>query len=336
MDDLTTSLLTEHMSYTPLSLIDDIINSINNLIYQAISSLEGGLLSTPPERLGFSHSNNGSTIPDTDEDGNVVYPEAQLEIENGLHQLETLLEATVDKAFDKFEIFVLRNIFRVPDDLMGWIRLKHYENISLKPSPDAPTPETILALRQKLQETKKLNRALKQESARNEVLISQLRTVLSAAQTADPADNSKVEGKIAGNPVGERKNLDLTFLMSSPAARKLRVGVVTGSNTQHTPLTTNTTFILSQLPALQSMLNDLRPKLASLPKSEDASNKESKSDERRDYIDSRVRLHLERSGQLPVGSDGNPAIVGRRLDISEAQALEAVAGMLTQTAEKDD
>lgn len=109
------------------SLIDDVINSINNLIYQAISSLETGLLSTPPERLGFSHAANGSTIPDTDEDGNVVYPEARLEIENGLHQLETLLESTVDKAFDKFEIVVLRNTFRVDEELLGWVRLKHYE-----------------------------------------------------------------------------------------------------------------------------------------------------------------------------------------------------------------
>jgi Mis12 protein len=50
-----------------------------------------------------------------------------LEIENGLHQLETLLEATVDKAFDKFEIYVLRNILTVPEDLVGWIRLSHYE-----------------------------------------------------------------------------------------------------------------------------------------------------------------------------------------------------------------
>jgi hypothetical protein len=109
------------------SLIDDIINSINNLIYQAISSLESGLLATPPERLGFGHASNGSTIPDTDEDGNVVYPEAKLEIENGLHQLETLLEANVDKAFDKFEIYVLRNILTVPEDLLFWVRLKHYE-----------------------------------------------------------------------------------------------------------------------------------------------------------------------------------------------------------------
>ena len=50
-----------------------------------------------------------------------------MEIENGLHQLETLLESTVDKAFDKFEIYVLRNIFTVPEELLPWVRLKHYE-----------------------------------------------------------------------------------------------------------------------------------------------------------------------------------------------------------------
>ncbi|KAL4752460.1 hypothetical protein BDW72DRAFT_68163 [Aspergillus terricola var. indicus] len=330
MDDLTTSLLTEHFSYTPLSLIDDIINSINNLIYQAISSLESGLLSTPPERLGFAHANNGSTIPDTDEDGNVVYPEAQLEIENGLHQLETLLEATVDKAFDKFEIFVLRNIFRVPEDLMGWVRLKHYENISLDPPPDAPTVDTILALRQKLQETKKLNRALKQESARNEVMIAQLKAILSATQASDAPTDTKE----SGTTFLAKKDLDLSFLTASPAAQQSRVGVATGSNTQHTPLTTKTTFILSQLPALQAMLKELRPKLAALPKPGQAKDKEPKTDERQDYIESRIRLHLERSGQLP-GNDGNLTVGGRRMNISEAQALEAVTSMLTQADKKE-
>ncbi|KAL4809308.1 Mis12 protein-domain-containing protein [Aspergillus unguis] len=328
MDDLTTSLLTEHFSYTPLSLIDDIINSINNLIYQAISSLEGGLLNTPPERLGFAQANNGSTIPDTDEDGNVVYPEAQLEIENGLHQLETLLEATVDKAFDKFEIFVLRNIFRVPDDLMGWIRLKHYENITLNPSPEAPTVESILALRQKLQETKKLNRALKQESARNELMIAKLKAIVSAKPTAVSMDT-----KDKTELIDVERELDLSFLTCSPAAQQSRVGVAAGSNTQHTPLTTKTTFILSQLPALQAMLKELRPKLSSLPQSS-VVNEQSKADVRREYIESRIRLHLERSGQLPVG-DGN-AVIGRKMDISEAQALEAVTGMLTQGEKKED
>lgn len=209
------------------------------------------------------------------------------------------------------------------------------QNISLDPSPDAPTVEMILALRQKLQETKKLNRALKQESVRNEVMISQLKTILSAAQTTDSANDTKGEGEPTAAPA-RKMDLDLSFLTSSAAAQKLRVGVTTGSNTQHTPLTTNTTFILSQLPALQALLKELRPKLATLPRSKIANDTESKSDERREYIESRIKLHLERSGQLPVGNDGNPTVAGRKMDISEAQALEAVTGMLTQADNKED
>ena len=33
----------------------------------------------------------------------------------------------MDKTFDKFEIYTLRNILTVPDDLTGWMRLGHYE-----------------------------------------------------------------------------------------------------------------------------------------------------------------------------------------------------------------
>lgn len=44
-----------------------------------------------------------------------------------MHQLETLLESTVDKSFDKFEIYTLRNILTIPDDLAPWMRLAHYE-----------------------------------------------------------------------------------------------------------------------------------------------------------------------------------------------------------------
>ncbi|KAJ5901526.1 hypothetical protein N7495_002054 [Penicillium taxi] len=322
MNDATTSLLTEHFSYTPLSLIDDIINSINNLIYQAISSLESGLLNTPPDRLGFAHASNGSTIPDTDEDGNVVYPEAKLEIENGLHQLETLLEANADKAFDKFEIYVLRNILTVPEDLLPWVRLKHYEGISFETSPDAPTPETIHALRKKLLETRKLNRSLEEERARNDAVISQLRSVLSTVET------TKTDG--ATQETSSAETLDLSFLTSSPAARQLRIGADAGSNVKHTPLTTNTTFILSQLPALQATLLNIRPKLASLPNSTVAIETKTKRNERQEYIESRIKLHLERAGQLAMGDDGNSVVAGRRIDISEAQALEHVASMFTQ------
>lgn len=57
---------------------------------------------------------------------------------------------------------------------------------------------------------------------------------------------------------------------------------------------------------------------------------ELKRDERKEYIESRIRLHLERSGQLAVGGDGSNVVAGRRIDISEARAIEAVASMLAR------
>lgn len=66
-------------------------------------------------------------MAEKDEDGSALYPESRPEIEHGVHQLETLLESTVDKNFDKLEIFVLRSILSVPEELAPWIRLGHYE-----------------------------------------------------------------------------------------------------------------------------------------------------------------------------------------------------------------
>ncbi|PCH03399.1 Centromere protein Mis12 [Penicillium occitanis (nom. inval.)] len=317
MNDAVNSLLTEHFSYTPLSLIDDIINSINNLIYQAISSLETGLLNTPPERLGFGHANNASTtIPDTDADGNIEYPEATLEIENGLHQLETLFESSVDKSFDKFEIYVLRNIFTVPDDLVNYMRLGHYENLSFSNQDNAPTPESINMQRKKLRETRKLQQALQKESLQNEAVIAQLKAVLSKAQESAVKTDSNVPATSATPTLP-----NLSFLTSGPAATTLRVG-------QNNSLTTNTDFVLSQLPALHAATEKLRAKLSTLSSNTAAvSSDATKRDERREYIDSRIRLHLERSGESALG-DGQAAIAGRKISGAEAQALEAVGNIL--------
>ena len=54
-------------------------------------------------------------------------PEAKLEIDEGIHKLETLFESTIDRDFDKLEIYALRNVFMVPDDVLDWMRLRHYE-----------------------------------------------------------------------------------------------------------------------------------------------------------------------------------------------------------------
>lgn len=201
------------------------------------------------------------------------------------------------------------------------------QNLSFSPSPNTPTPETILTQRTKLLETRKLNRALKDESARNDAVISQLRSILSTVKSAKAQNAAESNGP-------ESRPVDLSFLTSSPGARQLRVGVAAGPNAKHTPLTTNTTFILSQLPALQATLEQLRPKLATLPTSADEMETKSKRDERKEYIESRIRLHLERVGQLAMGDDGSTVVAGRRIERTEAHALENVASMLTRQQKK--
>jgi kinetochore protein Mis12/MTW1 len=62
------------------SLIDDIINSVNDLVYQGVSSLENGLFSTAPDKLGFSPAAHNSAAASALEDG-PEYPEAKQEIE---------------------------------------------------------------------------------------------------------------------------------------------------------------------------------------------------------------------------------------------------------------
>lgn len=113
------------------SLIDDIINAVNEVLYRCTDSFETGLLSADPALLGFAdrYAAEGKTAGE-DEDGNKVYEEARLEIEEGVLKLETLMENAVDKNFDKLEIWTLRNVLCLPrgeEELANWVRLGHYE-----------------------------------------------------------------------------------------------------------------------------------------------------------------------------------------------------------------
>ena len=107
------------------SLIDDIINSVNGYVIQGITSLENGFSEASLQSLGFKPTKASAQTGDQQPDNE--FQEAKQEIEEGLHQLETLLNSAVDRNFDKFEIYVLRNILSVPEELTAWIQLKHYE-----------------------------------------------------------------------------------------------------------------------------------------------------------------------------------------------------------------
>ncbi|KAF2084916.1 hypothetical protein K490DRAFT_75559 [Saccharata proteae CBS 121410] len=325
-----TALLTEHFRYTPLTLIDQIINMINELINRAIDGLEQGLLGTAPAELGYAAKAAAeNTIPDTDGEGNLLFPEARQEIEEGVYKLETLLEATVDKNFDKLEIYVLRNILTVPPDLVPWVRLAHYQDLILPDTKSTPsvTPESIQILRRKVQETQKLNTALLAEKARNDALLTQLRSLVSA-----PPDMKTERANSAGdnNTTAGASNTPntLSFLTSTASAKSLGVAFPTTTTTasaastngnRHGPLRTNTAFTLSQLPALRTLLESLRPKIATLPVPQSGALDWSKdaARERREYVEVQTRRLLERRGGA-----------GRRAGPEEVRAMEGIAGVL--------
>lgn len=104
---------------------------INEVLYRCTNILDSELSSLDPALLGFAdRAAAEKRTVETDEEGNQLYPEAKLEIEEGVLKLETLVENAVDKNFDKLEIWTLRNVFsleRDKDDVGKWIRLGHYE-----------------------------------------------------------------------------------------------------------------------------------------------------------------------------------------------------------------
>ncbi|KAK7208086.1 Mis12 protein-domain-containing protein [Myxozyma melibiosi] len=149
----TTSLLTEHFEYPPIALLDDVINAVNNILYKCTAAIEAFLQNTPPCK----------DIPDE-------------EIELGTAKLETLLEGIVDRNFDRFELYVLRNILAIPDDVAdGWMRLSHHKGIDFSIS-HANLDNRLLNLRKTLQASYYANEKLRIKSRQNRQLITVLKT----------------------------------------------------------------------------------------------------------------------------------------------------------------
>lgn len=115
---LRTDILTEHLGYAPIGLIDDIINAVNDILYKCTAALETFL--NKKYAPGSSRAKKYRIPPN--------------EIQLGTAKLETLLESVVDRSFDKFELYVLRNILTIPSDLIseGWVRLEHHEHVDFQ------------------------------------------------------------------------------------------------------------------------------------------------------------------------------------------------------------
>ena len=109
----------------------------NEVLYRCTSILDTELSSLDPALLGFAdRATAEKRTTEVDEQGNAVFPEAKLEIEEGVLKLETLVENALDRNFDRLEIWALRNIFSLErgggkgesEESVGrWMRLGHYE-----------------------------------------------------------------------------------------------------------------------------------------------------------------------------------------------------------------
>jgi kinetochore protein Mis12/MTW1 len=124
--DTTTELMTEHLQYAPLTLIDDVINSANAILYQAMDAFETYLRDTLIPSIPSSTASKSKAF-DLDEPEDSERETLYKELEYGMAQVETLLENAVDRNFDAFELYVLRNVFNVPEDVDGFLRLGHHQ-----------------------------------------------------------------------------------------------------------------------------------------------------------------------------------------------------------------
>ncbi|KAK9415429.1 putative Kinetochore-associated protein MTW1 [Seiridium unicorne] len=330
-----TELLTEHFGYPPVSLLDDIINSVNILAERALNSVEQGLLYAPPEKLGFKIPKNSD--PDAALD---PAEQAKNEVEAGTHQLETLLCASIDRNFDKLEIYVLRNILCVkPVDIRNWIRLSHYDGLDFSSlsitetsngegtsttSTDKPTLGSIGQLRRKLRESMRLNALLHAEQEKNARLLADLRALVGTR-------DDKVKDEDTSTTEEDRNVGPMAFLRNGVAQLK-----DAGADT---PLSTTTAFTLSQLQALRALSTSLRTMAPHLKPAEDAAESAADSSskswrrERLEYVEGATRRHLENVQGLELGKDGEVRdgewqAEGRNLGNGELEGLEKVVSML--------
>lgn len=293
-------------------MIDDIVNSINILAFKATEAVERGLLAANPSDIGFKIPSSASPTEIQE-----IQEKAKHEIENGVHQLETLLEAKIDKNFDKLEVYSLRNFLTVPADVRDWVRLSHHEGLNFALDEHAPNAESITMQRRKLRETQKLHALLLAETQKNNATIAALKGLLGVK--------------------GQKKEEDPEVEETYPVFGFLKDKGELSGDGKH-PVTTTASFTISQLPALKALLENLRPRLETLANGGGKGGlvgEEEKSwrKERLEFVEKEARRHLENVRGLELGEmgevrDGEWQGEGRKLGKQEVEDLERVVGMV--------
>ncbi|GAC75799.1 hypothetical protein PANT_18c00069 [Moesziomyces antarcticus T-34] len=114
--DAHLELLTEHFGYNPKSFIDALVYLSNEHLYSIATEFEnvvGGLLDSV--------------------DG------GELEAEQGIHAILTLMENALDHTMDTFELYCFRSVFGIRPRQAKYMTLDHHRGLDLR--PQQPTAE---------------------------------------------------------------------------------------------------------------------------------------------------------------------------------------------------
>lgn len=111
---LTFQILTEHFTSSPETLAKLGMDCANKVLELIMASVELSFPSALRDKYGVDEAAMRAACGLDWE-----------EMERGLVRMETLLEGAIDKRFDLFELFVLRNVFSIPVELIPYVVLEH-------------------------------------------------------------------------------------------------------------------------------------------------------------------------------------------------------------------
>lgn len=107
--DAHLELLTEHFGYNPKSFIDALVYLSNEHLYSIAAEFENVVLDLLKDVKG-----------------------GELEAEQGIHAILTLMENSLDHTLDTFELYCLRSVFGIRSRQARYMTLDHHRGLDLR------------------------------------------------------------------------------------------------------------------------------------------------------------------------------------------------------------
>lgn len=295
------AVLTEHMGFPPITLIDEVINAVNEIMGKALLGLEKYLIRQRDRQLTvhdcyIEPPKEGEPVDEKEieekkkkakalEEANVVF--SLEDIGSCLALLETLCHSNLDKNFDKFELYTLRNILTIPKDLVheGWIRLKHQDYLDSYgklPLSSKEDDEKLQQLVTNINMELHIRKILRLQVSKATAIIRSLKQY-----------KSSIEG-----------------LMLAHANKQLKPEVVKLLQENLDPINENVYYLLSQVSELVLQVLKLNDKILRGRNGTDPGEVQFKPSSRDMYIEDKTHILLEKIGLYQENRQARRSVTG--------------------------